>query len=164
MLRSKLKKLWVIEYFWVLLHVLITIFYDLCSVTFMSSVHVSWCVICPYRKYIYVVCCCVHIVCAWCPSVVCHGVRVMYHGVHVVCMWCAHCVCVVCICGVSLCVMVCKWCVMVCRRAYFWTHLTSLTVTQEMTSQPLSECGVVLWASFWICCVIWLRLKKNFYF
>ena len=51
MLRSKLKKLWAIEYFWVLLHVLITIFYDLCSVTFMSSVHVSSCVICPYRKY-----------------------------------------------------------------------------------------------------------------
>ena len=51
MLRSKLKKLWAFEYFWVLLHVLITIFYDLCSVTFMSSVHVSSCVICPYRKY-----------------------------------------------------------------------------------------------------------------
>ena len=51
MLQSKLKKLWAIEYFWVLLHVLITILYDLCSVTFMSSVHVSSCVICPYRKY-----------------------------------------------------------------------------------------------------------------
>ena len=50
MLQSKLKKLWAIKYFWVLLHVLITIFYDLCSVTFMSSVHVSSCVVCPYRN------------------------------------------------------------------------------------------------------------------
>ena len=46
-----LRKLWAIEYFWVLLLVLITIFYDFCSVTFMSSVHISSCVIYRYRKY-----------------------------------------------------------------------------------------------------------------
>ena len=51
MLWSKLRKLWAIKYFWVLLHVLITIFYNLCSVTLVPSVHVSSCVICPYRKY-----------------------------------------------------------------------------------------------------------------
>ena len=37
-LRSKLKKLWGIENIWVLLHVVITIFYNFCSVTFMSYV------------------------------------------------------------------------------------------------------------------------------
>ena len=51
MLQSKLKKLWAIKYFWVLLHVLITIFFELHSVTFMSSVHVSSFVISPCRKY-----------------------------------------------------------------------------------------------------------------
>ena len=137
----------------------------------MSSIHVSSCVICPYRKYIYVVCRGVRMVCicgvSWCMRGVSWCaccVRVVCHGVHIVCAWCASVacrgVCVVCH-GVHV---VCVWCVVVCRRANFWTHLTSLTVTQEMTSQPLSECGVVLWASFWICCVIWLRLKKKNFF
>ena len=106
----------------------------------MSSVHVSSCVICPYRKYIYVVCHGVHVVCVWCASVVCRGVGMVCCGVHIVCAWCV----VVCTCarGVHLwCVMVCArcasvvcrgvcmvcrgvhivcaWCVVVCRRANF---------------------------------------------
>ena len=43
--------MWVIDYFWILLRVLITIFYDFCSVMIISSVHFSSCVICLYRKY-----------------------------------------------------------------------------------------------------------------
>ena len=92
----------------------------------MSSVHVSSCVICPYRKYIYVVCHGVHVVCTWCASVVCRGVRMVCHGVHIVCVWChgVHVMCtwcasvvccgvhIVCICGVSWCA--CCVCV-VCR-------------------------------------------------
>ena len=50
MLWLKLKKLWAIQYFWVLLHVLIPILYDSCSDTFTLSVHVSPCILCPYRK------------------------------------------------------------------------------------------------------------------
>ena len=113
---------------------------------------------------VHVVCHGAHIVCIcglpWCAHCVCMVCMLHTCGVHVVCMWCACCVHVVCICGVSC----CAHCVQVVwRRANFWTHLTSLTVTQEMTLQPLSECGVVLRASFWICCVIWLWLKKKIF-
>ena len=50
MWRSKLKKLWSIQYFWILLNVLITIFYYFCSDTLTSHVYVCPCIICPYRK------------------------------------------------------------------------------------------------------------------
>ena len=50
LLWSKLKKLWSFQYFWVLLHVLISIFYYSSSDTFNSSVHVSPCIICLFRK------------------------------------------------------------------------------------------------------------------
>ena len=134
-------------------HLWCTVVCMLCA----CGVHL-WCVMmctlctCGVHLWCVVVCMlCAHGVHLWCV-VVCHGV-------HVVCIcnvsWCAHCVRVVCR-GVHI---VCAWCVVVCRRANLWMHLTSLTVTQEVTSQPLSECGVVLWASFWICCVICLRLK-----
>ena len=144
------------------------IVYTFSSIVYTWCAHcVLWCAHCVHL-WCTVVCtlcaCGVHVVCicgvsccAHCVHVVCIcGVSWCAHCVHLVCIcgvsWCAHCVCVVCICGVSWCAhcvcmvchgvhIVCVCCVMVCRRANFWTHLTSLT-------HP----GNDITASFWVWC------------